>query len=891
MRFAISVTNIIIMANFNVVYKRVTSTTVKATLTLNSNESKAPTSIPIIVLDRSGSMAGSRIRDCVGAVRHILSKIGRARLITYESNAQDHGFISDITQVSTGGLTSFRAAYDKIIEVMNKSNGPFQVIFLTDGEDTVSGRIHGQVDKDRAQLKKQLMGKTCVIHTIGIEADSDTQHMLDLSRCGSSEGTYGYFSKNINSYIDEAERLVKILGCMVEIKFRGTKYFLGSDPVVSFITDTETECGVPDTIDEIEYLAFNANDLIRQGTNAQLKDVQALRDHAQQIFEAAGRQPRVARKMLRERLTPIHELINEFYQMANTRNVTHEKLALLNVAARNARSNRFTKKVVDRTEQNLAIIQREDSDLLALTSDIAKLNLDDQPEALSCTLSCMSIPDLLRDGDCIGIGVRATVREACIVDPTLLQVDGISTSQFGCAAFLEAAEYASRNTNVQYGASTNVVMDSSRTAVSGVLPLYLNPTHWRVAKLYLRRMAGHLCCKDPILGTNRVTFYTYLHVYRYCRLQKGEFYTRMTGLVRETLEKVYEMMPSMIPAPNTFCGVIAQRMPDVVPSITLLEEAYLALSLPCDRPFLREYMVEEKLRRKKNKIEIGDIFSINEDHWIRPFVQANTPNESSGVYTKLISYVSTHSNAIDALNRTIGSIEQDAESSTENSVQVPDVDTYEPIILIPKWMEGLFGDLSEKRRAVIALQVSDLVNMTDCVNRYKDMFHMSDEAIHKIIKDKAVDHIKTRRSSELTSIIDAMRRDSTSAHTARLRRGVSLLERVAILHGNCYIGRNISEFALTATNLDELKMLVTGKHDIGPLIGHNEPVLIDTVMDIDSYHGCRFPLFDDGKHQIEYQHLWLPNRRTLKQWCRVYPYDKLVAIIPPAEDFLKKYCV
>lgn len=885
------------MSTFNVEYKRINNTTVKATLTLAS-ENKPIVNVPIIVLDVSGSMYGGRINHCLNAVRHILSKVGSIHLLTYSTNCRDHGIITsdEATKVSTDGMTSFRAAYETLINVVSKKSEPSQVIFMTDGEDTVRSK---HVDSDRAWLKKNLNGKTCVIHTIGIECDSHTQHMLDLSRCGSSEGTYGYFSSIVdNSYVLEADRLVGILGCMTEVEFNGSKYFIGSEPVETYIKDGEMECGTPDPLEEIPYLSYRANELIRQGVNAQLKDIQLVRDHAQLIFDNAGRQPRFARKMLRERLTPVYDLITNFYQMINTRGITHEKLALLNVAARDARSNRFTKKVVDRTGQNLALIQKEDADLLAITQELILINLDDQPDDLTCMLTCMNTADLLRDGDCIGLGIRATVREACIVDPTLLNVEAISTSHFGCAAFLEAADYAVKRNNLQYGDSTNVVLDSSRSEVSGVLPLYLNPTHWKVAKLYLRRMAGHLCCKDPLLGTNRTIFYSYLLTYRFCRLQSGEFYARMSGLLRETLEHVYAKMQTIIPTPNSFCDTVSQRMPDVVPSVTLLDEAYSALSLACDRQHLRDYMIEEKLRRKKYSLSIQNVCFIDNSTWVQPFVLANTPNDSTGIFNNLLAHVSSqHPNALSFLRDSIGGTTDLSQVATSLDVVVIDPETYQPIINLPHWMDDIFIDLSPERRALIALQFCELSNMTDCVAKYRDIFIMTEEEIYSLLKNRAVEHIKLRRASELTSIIDSMRRDSTTAHTARLRRGVSLLERVAILNGNCYIGRNITEFSRTVTTFEELKMLVTGEYDISPLINYPDPIIVPTVMDISKRLSflpqleCVILGYNTTTNHVKYSGCWIPNVQSLKKLCYTYSHNDLMSIMPHAKCFLDHYCV
>lgn len=894
--------NILIMSNYTVEYKRINSTIVKACLSLTENKHSMNV-VPIVVLDVSGSMAGNRIKHCIVAIQHLLSKIGRIHLLTYNSVCYDHGIITSENQAEfiVNGMTSFRAAYESLVSIVSKNKDLSQVIFMTDGDDTVRKHL---VKDDRAWLKRQLARTNCIIHTIGIECESHTQHMLDLSRCGSVEGTYGYFSSNVtNSYIQEVDRLISIIGHCTEVEFRGNKYFIASDPIGNtptgvlpieiYIQDSDMNCGASNISDEISYLSYRVNELIRQGVNAKLSDIQTIRQDAQLLFDNAGKQPRVIRKKIRDSLFPIHDLICDFYQMLNNRTYSHEKLALLNVAARNARSDRFTKKVVDRTDQNLAIIEREDSVLLTLTSEIEALDLSDQPNDFTCMLTCMDVADLLRDGDCLGIGIRATVRETCIVDPTLLKIDGISTSQFGSAAFLEAAEYASKKKSLRYGDSTNIVVDSSRNEVSGVLPLYLNPTHWKIAKLYLRRMAGHLCCKDPLLGTNRIIFYTYLHAYRFCRLQKGEFCTRMAGLLRETLEQIYLIMPSIIPTPNSFCSDISQRMPDIVPSVTLLEEAYCALSLICDCPLLQDYMIEETLRRKKYVLSIQNVCIIDTNYWIQPFIEANIPNESSGVYDKLLFYVSNnYHDALSSLEETIGDNSRSSNNTYKSDcIVIPDPETYIPVITLPPWMNDSFVDLSLERKALIALQLCNLSNVTTCVANYTDIFTLSEEEVRSNLCRRAIDYIDLKRSSELTAIITNLHSDQVSTLITRLNRGVSLLERVAILHGNCYLGRNISKFLPTTSSFEELKMLLTGTYDIAPLINYHNPVPIPTVVDLSSYHSSSLPtLHPVTATSPTYNYIWLPNRVTLKKLCQKYSHSDLMSIIPQAKFFFDKYC-
>jgi len=880
--------------SFNVTYTRVNQTIVCATI-LSKNVKNAAAVIPIVALDASGSMSGSRIANCTATITHMLGKIKHIRLIAYDSHAIDYGVVNSIpSSLYASGNTSFRSAYEKIIKIVKSSSSPQLVIFMTDGEDGNSSHA------DRAWLTNELRDTKCIIHTIGIDSESHTAEMLALSRCGSSEGTYGYFNrKNPSSYLEEAERLISLIGSSEEISFRGNKYFLGSDPVTIYFEDDTMNCEKSGSSnDEIEYLAYRVNELLRKGGNNNLAEIQNLRTQAQGIFDSAGTQPRVMRKMLRQRLAPIHALITEFYSIVHSnQTITHEKLANLNVAARNARSNRFAKDVVVRMDQNQEIIAKEDAAMLVSAQEMNVEDFATQPIDMSCMLSIMTVPELLRDGDCIGIGIRATVHEACIVDPTLLKIDGISTSNFGCAAFLDAATYSAGNSDLKYGTSTNVVVDSSRNPVSGVLPLYLNPTHWKIAKLYLRRMAGHLCCKDPVLGSNKITFYTYLKAYRYARAQTGEFYQQVSRLLLETLGNIYLMMPKMIPTPDIFCSEISQRVQDVVPSVGLLKVAYDGLALTTTNPNLHGYMTEEILRRNKQSLTITDVCEISEAKWVNTYVAANLPDKSRGRYAGLLGVVtSQYPEALNLLEAAIGIQSIQNEETKNNDCAVPDVNSYEPILTLTTWLEDFLPELSMERRIVISLQACKLPGVTEFLNNYRDLFNVSEEEIHTMLKDMCVEHIKLRRSSELSSVIGNMNRASTSALITELRRGKSLLDRVAILHQNCYIGRNIGEFFDTVTSFEELKMLVLGKYDIAALIGYDKPIVISTVVDIDKCSSTLPKISDFSFDRVVESRgstigVWTPSILKFKKLCRIYSKSQLVSLFPNSIYLINKYCV
>lgn len=859
---------------YTIDFKRVNVSTVKATLNKIEDFKRAGSGAifpPIVVLDTSGSMGGKRITDCLNAIKRILEKVGKIHLITYDKYSHDRGEITILPRIEAGGQTYFKAAYDQILNVISSRKDNIQIVFLTDGEDG-SSNTTGEIQ----WFKTKLQNYRCVIHTIGIESGSHTQNMIDLSKCGTVEGTYGYFSNSMQSYETEADRLINILGSTSEIVFKNSKYFLGSDPLEIYFEDCEQIYENGDQCDKVDFLAYQVNKLIEKGTKTTLHQIQECRNKAQEIFLDSGKLLRNERKNVRNSLQPIHKMIDEFYQLINSGSISHEKLAKLNVAARDARSSKFTKKIVDRLDKNLEIIENEDKKIQELTEEFRNNPLDSADfKDLTCMLSCMTVEELLKDGSCMGIGIQAIVREACIVDPTLLKIEGLSTSCFGCGEFLEAAEYSCNKNEISYGSVTNVVVDSSRKPVSGVLPLFINEDHWKMAKLYVRRMASHLCCKDPVVGTARTVFYTYLHTYVFCKNQAGEFYENMSEELLKTLVKIQECFRGTIPYPETFCKNIQCRMPDQIPSIPLYLEACEALKDRdpkfCLENFSKQfenYIFEETLRRQKLDFNIQNFCKMDKKYWITPFVDANTPTKDNNIFGNIRRFLMiNYPNAIPFLDEKIGFIEYG--KGSKNNVEVPDPENY-VLEINEESIRDINLDLPNCFKALIKLQASELKGVSDYVQNYKDIFKLDVEEVEKILKSKMVDHINLIRKSRLSEVINNNNSAGTTEMINKLRNGVSLLERVAIMHGNCYVGRNIMEYGLTAETFEEVKMMILGKYDLAPLIDYFDPIIVPTVMDIDNYHGTS----KDG----DYNKAWIPNYSVRKLWIDLYGRNVLKQI-------------
>jgi Ca-activated chloride channel family protein len=132
----------------------------------------------VLVIDRSGSMSGEKLRLCkraaIGAI-NTLSKLDEAGVIMFDTvaewvvplaKADDKAEIDrKIRAVPEGGGTDMHPAMAKAIEALKKRKGIRHVILLTDGQTNNPG----DCQQDAADMKKA--GITCSTVAVGPDAD------------------------------------------------------------------------------------------------------------------------------------------------------------------------------------------------------------------------------------------------------------------------------------------------------------------------------------------------------------------------------------------------------------------------------------------------------------------------------------------------------------------------------------------------------------------------------------------------------------------------------------------------------------------------------------------------------------------------------------------------
>lgn len=148
----------------------------------------------IFVIDHSGSMAGMPYEQVKAAIQYMEdnSAITQPDFILYNEGAN----ISTSNEIVTNrafGQTSFKAAFATLHDYIQQKpeNSEITVVFMTDGQDTCSGKV----DKGwRTFFKLYLLSckRKVIIHALGFGNDCDRRFLEEICTWGTSQGVFRY---------------------------------------------------------------------------------------------------------------------------------------------------------------------------------------------------------------------------------------------------------------------------------------------------------------------------------------------------------------------------------------------------------------------------------------------------------------------------------------------------------------------------------------------------------------------------------------------------------------------------------------------------------------------------------------------------------------------------
>lgn len=475
----------------------------------------------IIVLDRSGSMSGGRMKAAKKAAMRIIEELdSKFCIITYagkkevdyiqrtyygyktEKKEEDDVDIYDlrseskkkvleiIKQIEPSGNTSFSIVCEALKELVKKWKGKPQtsIIFLTDGCDTCSEEEEVNKSLDVMIETMEKYTTECQIHSIGISKEHDVQFMGKLVDLLPVRGTYQYV-ENSEELLAKIEDLIVVLKAGRK-RIRITEEYTGiSAEMILYNVDKEEYRGIvyipkytiiekkyTITVDEIKYSV----DVEMEGKEeTAAKNMMKFMEYFESellltINKLAG--GRVA-------LAEVSIMMSEFM------NLSEELIELKNVSTNIEVISSRTRMM--RLCQNLSIIIRR---TLVLLKKYKEGNIDreemaklydmvhmgklrrakeyeynarmDEIENYIETLKIERGGDnmgILRTGDCECMGIQVERRdESNIVDVTNIIQESVTIMQY----------------KAQY--------NKEDMAYNAVLPLYINEIHWELAKLWMK---------------------------------------------------------------------------------------------------------------------------------------------------------------------------------------------------------------------------------------------------------------------------------------------------------------------------------------------------------------------------------------------------------------------
>ena len=130
-----------------------------------------------------------------------------------------------------------------------------------------------------------------------------------------------------------------------------------------------------------------------------------------------------------------------------------------------------------------------------------------------CPISQCNVIELMKEKDCMGIGIAINRSEASINDPSKLIIDHVYPSYMSVDSFLESATF---NLSMNKDAAGNfdikdkggkLAVSAGGQALTGLMPLFLFNEHWELAKRKAQALYGFMCTLEP-LGYTSAQFFT-----------------------------------------------------------------------------------------------------------------------------------------------------------------------------------------------------------------------------------------------------------------------------------------------------------------------------------------------------------------------------------------------
>lgn len=630
-------------------------------------------------VDKSGSMAGSPIKDSKGALISLIQKFQKVqvpitaylfsnRLISISSDTEGYtSMLQEAENLKAAGGTLFAPVIEAMQQKIKEKNlKNIFAVWLTDGQDN-KGLSNLLILMDKFKEDMESNGVSIAVHTIGFSPDHDASLLTKLSQSGTRPGSF--------QYVPPGGRIPVAVNNVYELAFVSTTWARIISPGGSYKIDIEKD---EENLKGLVYIS--ENDLedckveIHRGENIELYDLDTFRGEAKdfkelvllvtnfisskiiQVLEIAGEKAaghlreirplieemdrrieglvqdcRKFRAFFRKQMQPYFsatkDLLHQYYTTLRENSgaqLSNIQLASLNnLAHKNSLKRNLEKKIAREFGRNLDMLNESEIKIEEIAKSLNKNELETKYKGSfekygECILTTRNWLEALSDGDCFCITFHLERPQNLLGDALEIKIKKINTTMITCDSFVDSALFETKagqiiqgGRNYQHGEmpalASSLVKGLPSEIINGVLPIYINPDHWQIAKLRLKQMIAWDITVDVLGFINQQLYiFPFAILLRALEDEDSEFSRFQTEIIKETCLAIYQdNRTSMFSyLKNTFEKYLdnpSHRLPEHVPSNSIFLGQIWAAASSGDFPKIEvafPYIFEEEVRRR-----------------------------------------------------------------------------------------------------------------------------------------------------------------------------------------------------------------------------------------------------------------------------------------------------
>ncbi|RHZ82631.1 hypothetical protein Glove_106g44 [Diversispora epigaea] len=363
-------------------------------------------------------------------------------------------------------------------------------------------------------------------------------------------------------------------------------------------------------------------------------------DQLNVILQNAYKSRTAMRRTIIQQILEVKSSINHFKSILSEAlkgALTNEKIANFNnIAYKNITKQRLRTRLDNRAVKNIDKMEDIEKKIMQAVDslDFDQMEKEETEENLTtfiCSLSTDNYIEAMKEGECICLTLDISRSQAAIADPSQIKINKINQSLLSSIAFFDSVKYALDQGNVsaeevhggfRLDIEAKAVEGMARESITGILPLYINEKHWSIAKEKMKPILGYMTTLD-IFGYSysQITTVPYLILSKSLSNTSTEFHRRQFKLIFETCDAIYKQSNYLRDDNKKlfedYLKSPLNRTIDIVPNC-MVYLGHLLYALKCkdvNLPDLQrwlndgliEYLIEETIRRKFNKLKSSEI--------------------------------------------------------------------------------------------------------------------------------------------------------------------------------------------------------------------------------------------------------------------------------------------